>query len=101
MCGTKEDMQYGGGSQYRRAHRQYKRGTPSLSTQEDVQYGSVKSSVQMKVHSTGLPKPLRGLLVVVFNWENDFHRPSNCNLDFIVLLLYPDRDGILSVCQFD
>ena len=39
--------------------------------EKDVQQESVTSSVRMKVYSTGLPKPLRGVLVVVFSWEND------------------------------
>ena len=50
---------------------QYESITPSVRTVEDVQYGSVTSSVWMKVCSTELPKVLRGLLVAVFNWKND------------------------------
>ena len=95
MCSTGDDAQYGGGFSVQRS-------TPSVqkrhtfSAEEDVPYGSVTSSVRMKVCSTGLPKPLRGLLVVVYNWENDILQTiSNSNLDLMLLLLYPYLGEIL------
>ena len=63
-------MQYGGGCSVQMS-------TPSVQkrlifiAEKDVQYGSVTSSVRIKVYSTGLPKPFIGLLAIVFNWEND------------------------------
>ena len=70
MCSAEEDMQYGGGCSVQRS-------TPSVqkrhtfSVDNDVQYGSVTSSVWMKVYSAGVPKPVRGLLAIVVNLEND------------------------------
>ena len=66
----------------------------SFSTDARVQYKSVKSLVRMRVCSTGLPKLLKGLLVVVFTSENDILQ----NLDFILLWLYPDVAEIPVAC---
>ena len=53
-----------------------RRNTPSVgrrytfSAGKGVQYRSIISSVWMKVCSPGIPKLLKGSLVVVFMWKN-------------------------------
>ena len=72
----------------------------TISTVEDVENGSVTSSVWMKVYSTGLPKLLRGLLAVVLKWENDILQIIQLQLRFysILVILYSDLDEMPSVC---
>ena len=59
-----------------------------------VQIGHAISTVEVKVYSTGLPKLLRGFLVVVLNWENDILQ----TVGLILLLSYSDLDEILLIC---
>ena len=70
----------------------------TISSAEDVQYGSVTSSVWMDVYSAGLPKLLSWLLVPYFTGRMMFYRQSNSALDSI---LYSDLDEIPLACSFD